>query len=52
MMLTLNIAILVIVVFITLSFRNKLSVLLALIPAAPRIAGAGRSCRSCATTPP
>ena len=31
MMLTLNIAILVIVVFITLSFRNKLSVLLALI---------------------
>ena len=34
MMLTLNIAILVIVVFITLSFRNKLSVLLALIPVA------------------
>ena len=34
MMLTLNIAILVIVVFITLSFRNKLSVLLALIPLA------------------
>lgn len=34
MMLTLNIAILVIVVFITLAFRNKLSVLLALIPVA------------------
>lgn len=34
MMLTLNIAILIIVVFITVSFRNKLSVLLALIPVA------------------
>ena len=34
MMLTLNIAILVIVIFITLSFRNKFAVLLALIPVA------------------
>ena len=34
MMLTLNIAILIIVVFITLSFRNKFAVLLALIPVA------------------
>ncbi len=36
MMLTLNIAILIIVAFITLSFRNKFAVLLALIPVAVR----------------
>ena len=45
MMLTLNIAILIIVTFITLSFRNKFAVLLALIPVASARCSRWRSCR-------